>query len=70
MYVQTGGNEETNNETVHGAAEWNTSIAYASGLLLSTYSCHSGVVSSSSVHLMSKAILKGCALKLLEAVIT
>jgi len=62
--------EEVDNETIHGAAEWNTSIAYASILLLYTCSYCSGVVLLSSVHLVSKAILKGYPLKLLEAALT
>lgn len=53
--------EEVDNETFHGAAEWNASFAYSPGLLLYP---HSGGVSLSIVHL---DVLKGYALKLLEA---
>lgn len=53
-------------ESFHRAAECNASIAYAPGLLLYPHSYCSGGVSLSSVHL---DILKGHALKLLEAAI-
>lgn len=67
VYVSTGGAEEVDNETFHGAAERNASIAYVPGLLLYSHSYYSGGVSLSSVHL---GILKGYALKLFEAAIT
>lgn len=37
VYVQIGGTEEVDNETIRGAAEWNTSIAYASVLYTRSY---------------------------------
>lgn len=63
VYVSTGGAEEVDNESFHGAAE---GIAYAPGLFLYPHSYYSGGVSLSSVHL---DILKEYALKLLEAAI-
>lgn len=68
VYVHTGGTEEVDDESIPGAAEWNTGIAYASDLYTRPY--YSGGVSLSSVHLVSKAIFTGYRLKLLEAAIT
>lgn len=66
VYVSTGGAEEVDNESFHRAAECNASIAYAPGSLLYPHSYCSGGVSLYSVLL---DILKGYALKLLEAAI-
>lgn len=66
VYVSTGGAEEVDNETFHGAAECSASIAYAPCSLLYPHSYYSGGVSLSSVHL---DIVKGYALKVLEAAI-
>lgn len=69
VYVQTGGTEEVDNETICSETEMKNKNCMCFYLTSIRSYCF-GVVLLSSMHLVSKAVLKGYAFKLLEAAIT